>query len=931
LQTIAEPNTIVVSALTRQLAAEGFAYRDLGAQDLKGFDKPIQAYQVLSERSVTRLEARSASLTPFVGRHREVATLCERWERVLSGHGQVVAIVGEAGVGKSRVAAEARLRIAALQLERGLTAPSTLVFQCSAHHTNAPLYPIVRGLEEAAAIRQLGTNTERIDRLEACLDRRHTEFNRYLSVLVDLLGLKADERYPPLSITPAEKRRLTIEALSFWCASLCAGRSLLIVFEDVQWIDPTSKLFLSRLSRWAKDNPALIVATLRSDDAPDFDALVQVGLIESRGERPPHVIVCEMQQLGAAETRTLIAASAADKSIAAGEVEAISKSAGGNPLYVEELTREIVAASLAADTSGRSGQAPALKVPSTIADALMSRLDRLGPAKETAQQAAVIGQEFSLLLLARIASKSLEEASVDAEALLASGLVVRNHSIPHLYRFKHTLIRDVAYEALLRKGRREIHLRIAAELGNAGDDHLYANDVVARHYSLGGSPEKSVALWQKAAKEAIARSAHEEALAMLESALEDFEKLGAYAPANMEIDLVLAKATALRSMRGYSAPAVVQALTRARDLCEVSQDIDNRFNVDWCLFQGNVVRGDLHAARELADQLLAHSDRHPSLPRVDALLAAGMSAFHVGNFEQARDNFETGVALVHPETDDPHFFTHGQNPGVFCLSYLAHAQCFLGQLDRARDTIERNVAISALRARNPAHLHSHINALTFAVRVHEFCGDTDMEKQRASQILEISRRNGYKYYEAVSTCHMAWTAGVGGSLAEGIAGMLDGIAALERTGTALSLPRFFVLLAELHMRAGQFDEASQAIDKALASERLRTRAWDAEIERVRGEIFATKPAPDLASAKSAYQASLAIAQSQQARMLELKTTVSLARLLQKTGSSAEACRLLGNCLQQISEGLDTLPVRSAQAMLQSLHGPESVGSKAMPL
>ena len=734
LQTMAEPNTIVVSALTRQLAAEGFAYRDLGPQDLKGFDTPIHAYQVLSERMVTRLEARGASLTPFVGRHRELATLCERWERVLSGYGQAVAIVGEAGIGKSRVAAEARLRIAALQRERGLVAPSMLVFQCSAHHTNAPLYPIVRGLEETTAIRKLGTNTERIDRLETCLDRRHAEFNQYLSVLVDLLGLKADERYPPLSTTPAEKRRLTIEALSVWCASLCAGRSLIIVFEDVQWIDPTSKLFLSRLSRWAKDNPALIMVTLRSDDAPGSDPLVQVGLIE-RGERPSHVIACEMRQLGEAETKTLIAASAGGKLIAAGEVESIKKSSEGNPLYVEELTKALIAASISADIPQRDGQSPVLKVPNRIADALMARLDSLGPTKEIAQQASVIGQEFSLPLLARISSKSLEEASVDAEALLASGLVLRSHSIPHLYRFRHTLIRDVAYEALLKKSRRETHLKIAEELAHTGDDRLYAtDDVVARHYSLGGSPEKSVALWQKAAKEAIARSAHEEALAMLESALEDFEKLGASAPTNMELDLVLAKATALRSMHGYSAPAVVHALTRARELCEVSEDIDNRFSVDWCLFQGNIVRGDLQAARELADQLLENSDRHPSLPRVDALLAAGMSAFHVGKFEQARHNFEAGAALVHPETDEPHFFTHGQNPGVFCLSYLAHAQCFLGEVDRARDTIERNVAISAMRARNSAHLHSHINALTFAVRVHEFCGDIGMEKQRASQI-----------------------------------------------------------------------------------------------------------------------------------------------------------------------------------------------------
>ena len=387
--------------------------------------------------------------------------------------------------------------------------------------------------------------------------------------------------------------------------------------------------------------------------------------------------------------------------------------------------------------------------------------------------------------------------------------------------------------------------------GGGGD--IYASDdVIAWHCSLGELPAQSVAFWHRAAKEAISRSAHEEALAMLDFALEDYKKLAVPTP-TMELDLILAKATALRSMSGYSAPAVAQALTRARDLCEASEYSNNKFNVEWGLFQANLVRGNLCGARALADQLVKDSNQHPGLPKVDALLADGMAAFHFGDFERARHSFQAGVALARPESDEPHFFTHGQNPGVFCLSYLAHAQCFLGQLDKARETIECSVAISRTRARNPAHIYGYVNALTFAVRVHEFCGDVGSEKQRAKQIIDISRRNGFAYYAAVSTCHLAWTTGIGVSLTDGISKMTDGIVALERTGTSLSVPRFFVLLAELYIRAGQLGKAEQAIEKASASEQTRTHAWDAEIERVRGDIIAMKPGRDVAAAMSAYE------------------------------------------------------------------------------
>jgi len=405
---------------------------------------------------------------------------------------------------------------------------------------------------------------------------------------------------------------------------------------------------------------------------------------------------------------------------------------------------------------------------------------------------------------------------------------------------------------------------------------------------------------------------------MLDSAHEDLKKVDAITYPSIELDIVLAKATAMRFISGYSAPPVRWALTRARELCGKCNDTITRFNVEWGLFQGNLVSGNVSAARALADRLLLDSSGHPELPRVDALLADGMAAFHAGDFDRARQSFQTGVTMTRPESDEPHFFTHGQNPGVFCLSYLAHTQCFLGELDQARKTIERSVALSEMRARNAAHIYGYVNALTFAVRVHEFCGETAREEIRARQILDISRRNGFRYYEAVSTCHLAWTTGLGGNLSDGISQMSDGITALERTGTSLSVPHFFVLLAELHSRAHQLDEAEGAIERAITSTTSRTQAWDAEIDRVRGDIIAMKASANVEKAISAYESSLAIAQRQKARLFALNTTASLARQLQRIGRDGEARAQLDKSLEQLREGRDTLPVRRARAIRELL-------------
>jgi class 3 adenylate cyclase/predicted negative regulator of RcsB-dependent stress response len=919
LQGVADPNSVVVSALTRRLAAERFEYRYLGVRDLKGFTQPVPIYQIIGEREVTRLEARSAALSQFIDRDKEIEILLECWQRAVSGNGQVVIISGEAGIGKSRIAAELAACIRRTGRGRSGEISSPLIFQCSPFHSNASLHPIIRQLERLAEIGRLDAQREKFDKLNDLLGQHYPERYQTISLVGDLLGLEPDERYPPLTVSPAVKRHLTIEALRDWCAFRGKDHPLLIVFEDVQWIDPTSKLFLNRLVNWAKNARVLITITVRTDSGTSAAKfLEEAGLVTAYGRRSSHITICEIRELSDVEAKQLVAAVAEGRGISQMQFDAVVTKSEGIPLYIEELVKAVVSSIDSLPTQDEGDQTGT--VPNTITDALMAQLDQLGQAKEVAQHASAIGQEFSPGLLAKIATKSLDELAPELNRLIDSKIVVQSATTSNVYRFRHALIRDISYRSLLRRNRRQIHLRIASELAQpAAEAGGATNDLIAQHYSLGESHLEAIRYWQKGAKDAIARSAHEEALGMLHAALADLRKMRGSRPVVLELDLVLAQATALRSLRGYSAPEVEEGLVKARELCVACADTSNRFNIEWGLFQCTLVKGDIAGARQLAVGLFEHAERHPDRPLVDAHLANGMAAFHCGDFEGATNFFEKGVSLSRPETDQPHFFTHGQNPGLFCLSYLARTQCFLGYLDRGRATINRGLAIAATRARDPGHIYGYVNALIHAARVYHMCGDIAAEKRVANETISISRRNHYAYYEAMSTCHLGWVAGAEGSLSDGITKMVDGIAALEKTATELGLPGFYIRLAELYIRAGQLDEASRALQKAVGPPGFGTRAWDAEIERVRGDMFALRAHPDFKAAENAYLLSLFIARYQKAGLLIFKTGSSLARLLQRLDRRREGYEVLKGCLEQLPEGFDTQDVRNAQTTMNDLN------------
>jgi class 3 adenylate cyclase/tetratricopeptide (TPR) repeat protein len=913
LQEAALPNTLVVSQSTRDLAGEWFEYHDLGARKLKGFARPVALFQVTGQRNITRLAARRAAFTPFVGRRNEIETLMTCWERAAAGEGQVILLSGEAGIGKSRIVAEAAARIQ----RRDPAVPAPFVLQYSPYHSNEPLYPTIKQIEQLAGIGPSDPPAVKRAKLRRHFPEDDLGQQRNSPLIAELLGIEAEAAHPPLNLSPTTKRHLTIEMLADWYAAFGADYPVTIVFEDVQWIDPTSKLLLRRLANWARHAKALIAITWRSDSGHHADGFLKdAGLAGDHGDAS-NVTVCEVPELDAAAAMELAttAASAEGETIDDMQLRAVLSRSEGIPLYVEELVKATVKGIEL--TELKQNRVQSSQMLSTINDALMAQLDQLGSSKEVTQHASVIGYEFSPDLLSDIMKIPVDQLAPALSRLIESRVVVQDQAVPDRYHFRHALIRDISYSSLLRKNRRQIHLGVARELSRrAAESGGVTDDLIAQHYASGEAHLEAVRFWQRGANRAIARSAHEEALAMLQSALLQLENLRGAARSVLELDIVLAQAMALRAVRGYSAAEVEERLMRARELCSICADSRNRFNVEWGLFQWTIVKGDVDRARELAMELLEHAGRHPDQPLVDAYLANGMVSFNAGDFEAAVRFLETGVGLSRPETDQPHFMTHGQNPGLFCLSYLARSQCFLGYLDRARETVDRALAIAATRSRDAGHIYGHVNAIIHAARVYHLCGDLGAEKRLAEEAADISRRNRYAYYEALSACHLGWVAGAEGQPAEGIDRLVAGLAALRQTGTLLAVPGFNVLLAQLYARAGRFDEAEQTLRKAAGLNGYAV--WSADVERVHGDIAASRENPDWTAAEAAYRSSLAIAQRQHADLLACKAGVSLAVLLERLGRRQEGHALLKTCLDRIHEGDDLPIVRNARMVMRQL-------------
>jgi class 3 adenylate cyclase/tetratricopeptide (TPR) repeat protein len=899
LQAAAEPDTVVIDAATCRLLGGLFECRELGPVAAKGFPADLRAWRVLrrggAESRSQALHAAHGAFAPLVGRDEEVGLLLRRWEQAKGGEGRVVLLSGEPGIGKSRLAAELTERLAGEQYAR-------LRYFCSPHHRHSPLFPVVGQIERTAGFDRDDSPGTRLAKLEALLaEAAATRRGDEVALVADLLGLPAGGHNLPPGATPQRLREGLLESLLALVSGLAARRPVLMLCEDAHWIDPTSLELMNLAVERIRRLRVLMLVTFR----PEFRPPPWAGL--------PHVTALALGGLGHREAASLIGRAAGEAALPAAVVEEIVERAGGVPLFVEELTR-------AAVETGEDGAARALAaapspdspVPAALYASLAARLDRLGPAREVAQIGAAIGREVPYELLAAVARRPEAELRAALDRLVEAGLLFRTGEPPRaVYLFKHALVQDAAYGTLLRARRRELHAGIARALTDLFPEAAEARpEILAHHCAQAGLAEEAAALWGKAGRRAIARSAMAEAVAHLRRALDLLPALpDAPARWRRELDLQTALGNALMAAAGYTAPETGRAYDRARVLCERLGDTLTLALVAIGQCSHHLLRAETEAALGVAEDLLRRAEREGSLEgRLAAHWLIGSTVFQTGDLGRGRAHLDVAAGILEEAGEGAERMAGGKHALVSVPASRGTVMLLLGRYDAAKAQTAR--ALSEARRLERAHLLAH--ALGMAARHHALL-DEETPRPLLDALGEVAAERDFPYWAAELLQHRGLALAEAGETREGLALVREGAARLDGLGAAWHAALALCLAAGL---AGG-EEGFALVEEASARlARTGLRFFDPEVHRVRGALLAA--GGDAAGAEAEFAEAVRVAREQGARHWELRAATGLAGLWRDQGRRAEARGLLAPVHGGFAEELDVPDLRRARALLDGL-------------
>ena len=909
LQSIAEPNMVIIADSTRKLLGSFFQLDDLGTRSLKGIGGPVRAWAVLRASSVEgRFEALHATdLTALVGREAESELLLRCWSKAKTGEGQVVLLTGEAGIGKSRLAVALVERLAREPYTR-------LRYFCSPQHTNSALYPIIGQIEHAAGLAHDDTPQAKLDKLNAVLEQTSTSIED-AALFAQMLSLPNDGRYPLLDLTPQQRRQRTLEALTAQASKLATQRPVLMIFEDAHWADPTSLELLNLTVDRIKTVSALLIVTFR----PEFKA----PWVENS-----HVTSVTLNRLGTNEVAALIAGLVGNKELPADVMAEILERTDGIPLFVEEMTKAVLEAEgeVEARRTVTAIPSPALRVPASLHASLMARLDRLGPAKELAQIGAAIGREFSHPLLAAVVRKPKAELQTALDRLIGAGLLLRQSSAPHeTYFFKHALVRDAAYSTLLREQRRALHGRIAETLESQFPEVSEKQpELLARHYTEAGQIEKAATLWGKAGLRSAERSALVEAAEQLRRALDQIATLApTSALRREEIKLQVALITPLLHVRGYAAPETRAAVERARLLIEQAEALGEApedpvllFSVLYGFWVANLVAFNGDVMRELAVQFLALANKKKATgPLMMAHRLMGLSLLHTGDVVDGRAHLDRAITLYDPAEHRPLATRFGQDVGAATLSWKSLAFWLLGYPQAALADAEQALMV----AREIRHSATLMYVLNFSAWTHIHCGNYATTNALVDEFSALKDQTGSVFWGAWGMMQRGCLLALTGNASDAVQTITCGITAMRSTGTTMWMPFWLSYLARANAEIGQPDDARRCIGEAMAAMETAKEKWcEAEVNRIAGEIALLSPEPDVAKAEAYFERALAVAREQQAKSWELRAAMSMARLWRNHGNRDEARDLLAPVYGWFTEGFDNFDLKEAKALLDAL-------------
>jgi class 3 adenylate cyclase len=898
LQTLAEPNTIVVSDATKRLAGSLFEYAELGPINLKGLSSPVPAWKVLGESKIdSRFEALRSGQVPLVGRTEEFELLLRRWEQAKSGEGRVVLLAGDPGIGKSHL-------VAALEQRIGDGTQARVRFFCSAHYQDTPLHPLIRYLERAANFHRDDPPPAKWNKLRSLLEVGGSS-GRDIALLADLLSIPEVDGQLPSNLTPQRKKEMTFAAILRQFDNLARRMPVLAVFEDIQWVDPTTLDLLSLLVERIEQLPILLIITTRTEIQPSWATR-------------PQVTVQLLNGLNLRQAASLIKEVARDRNLPKDVVDRIIARADGVPLFLEELTETILEGGLLRSKDDRSSEAESLSadvVPSSLQASLMVRLDRLATGKEVAQTGSVIGREFTFELMQLLSILPIERLEQGLGELVQAGLIIaRGHPPSATYTFKHALVQDAAYASLLRDRRRVTHLRLAEalekeKLGAATTEP----QLLAWHFAEAAAPEKSIDNYLKAAEQATGRFALVEMVSYLRKGLRQIQHLpDSVGTRRRELALQVALGRALIDHQGSGSEEVRAAFERARQLCLALDETEQLVPVHDGLMNYHFTHSEPQKVLGYASEMLDVGKRTGNPHAfVMARRSAGFANLLLGRFADAHDELQHLIRIYETERDGPHAALALRDPKASGLTGLGICLTAMGYPDAGAE--------ASLQGLQHAETLNHAISLILALR--RACVQRIMQRDTQG-VMELSDRliaANTEYETFLGTREVAifhgWAQLQNRRKAKFLDRMQTCLEELDAAKHWALLPFFIACTAEVMGDQGDRDGATALLERSAELANVTSEQWCVpEIIRLQAQFSAR----DSNESDTLLQASLAQARKQGAKLWELRAAISLAKNWRDQGKQAAARDVLSPIYAWFTQGLDTPDLVTGRALLVDL-------------
>lgn len=881
VQAAAVPDSVLITDAVRQLVLGLFVVEDQETRELKDIEQPVHLYRVNRPTAVRRRThaITEHSLTPFVGREDEMRLLLSRWERSRQGQGQLVLVVGEPGIGKSRMVDEFRARI---------KGEPHLWIECAGEQLfqGTPFHVVAQALEERLGSLSDESPEERMSRLESALEVAKLTLGEAVPLIAEIVSLPIPAKYPALTLAPEQRRKRLLANLTTWVLAATQLQPVVIAMEDLHWVDPSTLELTQTLVEQAATASLMLLFTAR----PEF---------HSSWPMRSHHAQITLNRLDDRHTREMVAGVVARAAFPPDLVEVVVKRTDGIPLFAEELTRLIL------ESGGRS---TANEIPVSLRDSLTARLDRLGPAKEVAQLASVIGREFSYELLRAVSSlpddelQSALDSLTDAELIYARGIAPESN-----YQFKHALILDVAYDALLKSRRKELHYRVAQTVTEnfpaLAAEHL---ELVAIHWTEAGEANQAIGAWRKVAEEMFKRHAFKEAERAYRQALDILKTLPETRDQeSSERELINRFAQVLQVTQGWAAPEAAAATSRAEGLAEKSGDLAQYVLQMTGSFATFLTKGDLGRAREVADKILELAERDGSTPVLGSAHACQVTiCYCCGNLSKAEEHFQAGASMFEAAAREV--------PSVLgSFGVASHVAWMLGNADTASARMRQSIE-AANSFKSPFEL-AYAQYLAAALQL--FMREFSDAKASASAAVALADEHGYRQYGSGARVFLGLAEAALGNPADGMPKVEAGLRGLTETSTGIMMTLYLSWIGVSQWLDGKLPEALATIEKALLVNPAEL-SWRPDTIRLRGELLWR-----LGHAQQAehdFREAIAVAQKIGSKAWELRAAMSLAKTLKKRGDVIQARELLVPVYSSFTEGFDTPDLKDAKSLLAVL-------------